>query len=382
MMARRVLIYSHDTYGLGNVRRNHALAHRLCAANPETRVLLLTSSRWYHLLPAHPRIDYVKLPEIVRVAPGTYRSRSEGVSIAPLLRAREEIIRGTVRGFRPRVFLTDKIPTSTRGELTRALELMEHRSTVLVLLLRDVLDEPEWVRAHWAETGQYEALERYYREAWIFGDADVFPTASAYGLDRVPGLTVRSLGYISRSGRAGSSPPPPEESSGRVLVTVGGGEDGAALLDAVARVAWGRPSPALDVVLGPYLPTEDRQRLVERLGSMDGVRLEDFAPDLPARIQSAAGVVSMGGYNTVCEILGATTPALVMPRSHPAREQTLRAEAMSERSFFHSTPLDEIGGESDAVLARFLDEPHQDGFPRPRMTGLDLAADAMEALRR
>ena len=36
-------------------------------------------------------------------------------------------------------------------------------------------------------------------------------------------------------------------------------------------------------------------------------------------------VVSMGGYNTMCEIVSARRPSLILPRSTPRQEQAIRA---------------------------------------------------------
>ena len=40
----------------------------------------------------------------------------------------------------------------------------------------------------------------------------------------------------------------------------------------------------------------------------------------------------MGGYNTVCEILATSTPALIVPREKPRLEQAIRARALSRAS--------------------------------------------------
>ena len=42
----------------------------------------------------------------------------------------------------------------------------------------------------------------------------------------------------------------------------------------------------------------------------------------------AACVVSMGGYNSTCEVLSFTTPALIVPRVRPRSEQLIRAERL------------------------------------------------------
>ena len=43
-------------------------------------------------------------------------------------------------------------------------------------------------------------------------------------------------------------------------------------------------------------------------------------------IAGAKAVVSMGGYNTFCEILSFDKPALIVPRTIPREEQLIRTE--------------------------------------------------------
>jgi predicted glycosyltransferase len=43
-MAQRLMFYSHDTYGLGHIRRTQKIAHSL--ARSGRSILVLCSSRW------------------------------------------------------------------------------------------------------------------------------------------------------------------------------------------------------------------------------------------------------------------------------------------------------------------------------------------------
>jgi predicted glycosyltransferase len=51
-------------------------------------------------------------------------------------------------------------------------------------------------------------------------------------------------------------------------------------------------------------------------------------PDALAEVVDASAVVSMGGYNSVAEILTTNTPALLVPRDRPRQEQLIRARAL------------------------------------------------------
>src|SRR5260370_34441829 len=101
---RRVLLYSHDTYGLGHFRRNSAIAHALRRQDPDARVVMLTGSSLagsWHLPHA---AEIVRMPGVVKVGLDDYRpvaSRS-----MPGLRAdRAHISVSTLLSGRPGGFL-------------------------------------------------------------------------------------------------------------------------------------------------------------------------------------------------------------------------------------------------------------------------------------
>jgi predicted glycosyltransferase len=66
-----------------------------------------------------------------------------------------------------------------------------------------------------------------------------------------------------------------------------------------------------------------------RQGTSHAVTLVDYQDDLASCIAAADLSVSMGGYNTICEILSAGTPAVVVPRIFPRREQYIRAQRLA-----------------------------------------------------
>jgi predicted glycosyltransferase len=64
--------------------------------------------------------------------------------------------------------------------------------------------------------------------------------------------------------------------------------------------------------------------------SRPGIRMIDFDTDLDGLMMRAEFIVSMGGYNTVCEILSYEKRALIVPRVVPRTEQLIRARRLSE----------------------------------------------------
>ena len=59
-------------------------------------------------------------------------------------------------------------------------------------------------------------------------------------------------------------------------------------------------------------------------------------------MQAADMVISMGGYNTICEILSQQTPALIIPRETPRKEQLIRAQRLKQRDLIDYLPWNEV----------------------------------------
>jgi len=74
---------------------------------------------------------------------------------------------------------------------------------------------------------------------------------------------------------------------------------------------------------------EDHDRILSLAGS-DGVAVQHVVPELRNSVARADCVVSMAGYNTVCDILSYKRRSVLVPRAGPSKEQSLRAERLRE----------------------------------------------------
>ncbi len=80
-MARRVMVYSHDTFGLGNIRRMLSIATDLLENTTDTSVLLVTGSPMVQSFRLTPGLDYIKLPRLSRISRDEYSAKSLGIGI-------------------------------------------------------------------------------------------------------------------------------------------------------------------------------------------------------------------------------------------------------------------------------------------------------------
>jgi len=330
------LLYSHDTLGLGHVRRTIAIARAVIASRSDLSALLVTCSPLIDSLPMPPGLDYMKLPSALKAGPGDYQPRTLGVEPDRFRWLRAGAIREACCAFNPHLMLVDKSPLGLMGELTESLAaLTANGQAKMVVGWRDILDSPEAVHAEWDRQPTLEVLERSYHEIWVYGDPDVFDVREHYHLPPRVAERVRHLGYLA--------PHIPDRERARVrgamdldgaplaVVTVGGGESGELVLDTYieARLQGLLPHELRTIVVtGPFMPEPARRRFNARAGS--GICITTFVPGLEHLIAAADVVIGRAGYNTVCEALGSGTPAVLVPRVLHRDEQSVRGRRFAE----------------------------------------------------
>jgi len=352
----KILLYSHDTFGLGNIRRTLLLADYLGATYPRSAILVLTGSPMIHAFRIPPRVDYVKLPCVNRIRADEYEPRFLADCGEEVRCTRSAIIERTATAFAPDLFIVDKRAGGIDNELVPALEAMRRLATPprVVLGLRDILDAPDVTGRSLRANGSFDLIERFYDEVWIYGSRDVFDAVAEYHFP--PAVAARShfCGYLRRH----AAPRTAHGGSPRILVTAGGGGDAAVLvlsyLRGLAQVPEGEFQTV--VVLGPQLDPETAEGL-RRLGAhRRDVEYVEFESNMPRRYEEADVVLSMAGYNTVCELLSAGARAVLVPRAEPVQEQLIRARRLAARGYFRMvepstlTP-ERLIDEARAVLA-------------------------------
>ena len=76
----RVLIYSHDSFGLGHLRRCRAIANALVEAYQDLSVLILSGSPIIGSFDFGDRVDFVRVPGMIKLSNGDYTSHALDLS--------------------------------------------------------------------------------------------------------------------------------------------------------------------------------------------------------------------------------------------------------------------------------------------------------------
>jgi predicted glycosyltransferase len=208
------------------------------------------------------------------------------------------------------------------------------------------MDDADTVKKDWKAKKVYEHLEKLYSEIWIYGNRNFYDPIDEYDISESISQKIHFTGYIPRkipskdAVRNITKELGLKDSEKLVVVTTGGGGDGYRVMDTyLAMLESFRHAPPFKSVLitGPFMPKQERKDVFKRAKRL-GVRTYHFYRQMEKIFAAADIVVSMGGYNTLCEILSQGTISLVIPRETPRQEQIIRARAFHRQNLVDYIP--------------------------------------------
>lgn len=346
----KVLLYSHDTFGLGHLRRNLAIVQGLLRRSERFSVQLLTGSPVIRTWKLPGGLKVQPLPPVVKTGAERYAARDAAHMFGLVKGYREALILKTVLRYQPDVLLVDHAPAGMNGELLSTLALIRREFPAMrtILGLRDIIDSPEVVRALWQEQEIYRLMEQAYDDIFVYGSQVLVDVASSYGLTGNIASRVHYCGHVVAEAAPGTGADPAagevcwdQRRAGDrpvILVTAGGGDDGYFLMDAYLRahaLSAARGCHSV-IVTGPLMPAAEKTALQAIAAGRDDVELIDHTTNLVPSLEAAHLVVAMAGYNTSAEIIAARQRAILVPRAAPRAEQRIRAQLLTRLGLVRS----------------------------------------------
>jgi len=345
MRPKRIALYSHDTMGLGHIRRNLLIARSLSVMSPEPAILLISGTPESLRFPRPKSADVLALPGYKKLRDGTYVSRSLPISVGELTTMRSVIIKHALDEFRPDILIVDKVPGGARQELLPALDSLKQRGGHAILGLRDILDDPESTKREWDANRSEPILADFFDDIWVYGDPKVFDVRKEYSFSQHLHDRATYMGYLAPTPLCDS------DVVDSALCLVGGGQDGFDLARAFSEADFGGAPGVL--ITGPFMPEDRVKELVGSAQERGDLKVRQF-DDVAPHLARAGKVVSMGGYNSVCEILAGRKPALIVPRNKPRLEQSIRAERLAAKGVVSMLSPDQLSADA---ISEYLNRP-------------------------
>jgi predicted glycosyltransferase len=254
------------------------------------------------------------------------------------------------------------------------------------------MDDAASVKKDWQEKRVYQQLEDLYSEIWIYGIQEFYDPIAEYEIPEAVSRKMYFTGYIPRKMPGKDAVHHIKKELGLkkderlVVVTTGGGGDGYKVMDTylTALESHGLKLPFKSVLItGPFMPKLQRRDVFKRSRRL-GVRTYHFYRQMEKIFAAADLVVSMGGYNTLCEILGQGTLSLVIPRETPRKEQIIRARAFHRQNLIDYIAWDEFTPELlfEKIVALLQNpEPYREAISRFRLTGIETMQQRLHEFR-
>lgn len=384
----KVLIYSHDSFGLGHLRRCRAIAHSLVDKYKGMSVMIISGSPIISQFDFKSRVSFITVPGVLKLRNGDYTSLGLHVDLSETMAMRASMIQHSAEVFAPDIFIVDKEPLGLRGEVENTLRWLKVRGAKNILGLRDVMDDSEALQNEWQRKNVVPALEKLYDEIWIYGSESIGNPIQGIELSEFARNKMCYLGYLKRTAPSSGyiAPKYKQEDYKYILVTPGGGGDGELLVDWVLRAyeqSTETPLMKSVIVLGPFMTKIAQRKFRKRAMSLSNVEIKIFENEIEMLMIYAEGIVAMGGYNTFCEILSFDKKAILVPRETPRLEQRIRANYAEERKLTSMLLYEdsEDTGKMKLALENLPSQPLPSNVNAEKLlTGLDRVNDRVEKI--
>ncbi|MDX8127769.1 glycosyl transferase [Methylomonas sp. LW13] len=177
-----------------------------------------------------------------------------------------------------------------------------------------------------AERRMVKLVREHIHTVFVRGDPNIVRFEETFSLTAEIADRLVYVGYVS--------PPPPTSwpvRRNRIVVSQGGGEIGKSLLRAAIRTAPLLPEYQFLVITSSRASATEIAEL-QALVSSPNVQVVSFLHNFQENLQSAALSISLGGDNTLMDVISTRTPALAYPYAGNS-EQGLRIEKLAGKGF-------------------------------------------------
>jgi predicted glycosyltransferase len=336
---KRIAFYCQHVLGVGHLVRSTEIIRALCT---HFSVLLISGGEPVDGFRFPPEVEVVNLPALQTDADFSELQVCNGSkSIEEILDARKTMLLSVLDRFGPDAFVIELFPFGRKRfafELIPALaHIHEQRDRAKVVCsLRDILVQKRDQNKH--EERVCNIVNRYFDLVLVHGDPSFQKLDETFSKVGDLNCPMRYTGYVAQPSSdkqaAGLKIVLPEEPF--ILVTIGSGRyrNGQKLLWSIIETAalLAQELPHRFVIFaGPFIPHEEFLKLKELAAQQPNITLDRYTPDLLQYMNRADLSISMGGYNTIMNILSTGTRAIVFPYTvNDDQEQYIRAEKLRQ----------------------------------------------------
>lgn len=372
MKPARVFFYVQHLLGIGHLVRASRIARALAEGGFE--VTMAVGGAPIEGFPGEG-IAVVALPAIKAAAGFAHLEDMDGKLVTEEMKTlRRDALLNALHRNSPDIVIIEAFPFGRRQMRFELLPLIEavHRMQPRPLLASSVRDILQDNRKPGRAEETAGLVRDYFDLVLVHGDPNFVRFEETFP------LADEIADKIVYTGLVAGWPPHAAAERFDIVASAGGGAAGAELVQCAVEAARQLADDlSWCLITGPNLPPTALKALAAKAPS--NVLAATFRKDFPNLLQGARLSISQAGYNTVCDVLQANCPALLIPFAAGGEsEQTIRSRRLQALGLATILPEQELSAEHlRAAISAGLTAA------RPAAHGLNLrgAAETREILR-
>ena len=377
---KKILFYCQYLAGMGHLIRSTEIIRSLVQ---DFEVCLINGGQLVRGFDFPPEARVIHLPAVWEDG-NELKAVDSLMTIDEVKESRKQKILAVLAKFQPDCIVTECFPFSKhklKFELVPMLKQAKssQRDIAIVCSLRDlIMTQPMSEEARTRRQQKVcKLINRYYDLVLFHGDAKLLRLEDSFPSVAQLNCPVYYTGYVA---------PAPQDSLANlahtlediislnqseptIVASVGGGRHGYPLLKAILAA-----NPIIQAALplkiycfaGPFMEQSEFQQLQQVAANQDNVILRRFTPRLTEYMQQADLSVSLGGYNTIMNILTTKVRSLVLPslNEHQSDEQSIRAKKLAELGIINLLHREDLEPSSLAqkIISGLARKPAQHSF--------------------
>jgi predicted glycosyltransferase len=346
---KKILFYCQNLLGLGHLVRTREIIRHLVKVK-DFKVCLIEGGQRVEGFEMPPEVEVIHLPTLqvgvtaALMPEKTLKVVDSSLSIEEVKEIRKNTILKVFEEFQPDCLITEGYPFSKKHSLSFELVPLLERvkstkgKTKVVCSLRDIIMVKEFKDRAKEEEERCQFMNQYYDLLLFHSDPKVRRLEENFSKPetlKTLNCQVHYTGYVMQSMPENQTIFDEDIASlssqePTILVSIGGGKLGHELLESIVKAApiLQKYIPhKLQIFTGPLMPKEKFLELQSLAADKPNVNIRQYTTQLMAHMNKASLSISLGGYNTIMNILGTGVPSMIYP-ANKDREQAIRAEKL------------------------------------------------------
>lgn len=357
-MSRRLLYHCQHLVGVGHLSRSLAIARAFLQAGWQVDFVQGGPDIGRRL--EHPQARWIQLPAFLMEPSKKLIDPLGRRSVDEIWQERGQILDELTRQNTYDTVITELFPfgrSHFQAEYFTLLSAVRAKNprALRVSSVRDVLIEKKEQAARDIQTARL--IQDHFDLVLVHTDPRLIQLAETFSQTAALEGYLRNTGFVTETGGRSISS---SRRQPQVLVSFGGGSTGESLGRGVLQAAPLIPELQFRFLCGPYTSPELRQEIQRAAQALPNVKAEEFLNDFESQLSTSCLSISMGGYNTVMNLLSTRTPALVLPFDGD-QEQGRRAQRLQDHGLLRCLLREEL--QDPAHLAELIRQAAQVPIP-------------------